>query len=98
MMERRSRGDMFGSEYEVGEMVAIPAHGYEYLCEIEKKYFEVQKLVGVEEGEKSMRKRKATLVGLKVDKKKNSQKMFRKCKNVTLCVASAMWIIYLHMV
>ena len=61
MMERRSRGDMFGSEYEVGDMVTIPTHRYEYLCEIEKKYFEVQKLVGVEEGE-----------GIKVHEKKKS--------------------------
>ena len=36
MMERRGRGDMFGSEYEEGEMVTIPTHRYEYLCEIEK--------------------------------------------------------------
>ena len=74
MMERRSRGDLFGREYEVGEMVTIPTHRYEYLCEIEKKYFEVQKVVGVEEGQgiQVHRKRKATLVGLKEGKKKNS--------------------------
>ena len=46
MMNRRGRGDMFGSEYEVGEMVTIPTNRYEYLCDIEKKYFEVQKVVG----------------------------------------------------
>ena len=46
MMKRRGRGDMFGSEYEVGEMVTITTNRYEYLCDIEKKYFEVQKVVG----------------------------------------------------
>ena len=51
MIERRGRGDMFGSDYEVREMVTIHKNRYEYLCEIEKKYFEVQKLVGVSEGE-----------------------------------------------
>ena len=51
MMERRGRGNMFGSEYEVGEMVTIPTHRYEYLCKIEKKYFEVQNVVGVGEGQ-----------------------------------------------
>ena len=50
MIERRG-SDMFESDYEVGDMVTIPKHRYDYLCEIEKKYFEVQKLVGVSEGE-----------------------------------------------
>ena len=52
--------------------MTIPTHRYEYLCEIEKKYFEVQQLVGVEEGEgvQAHEKKKATLVGLKVGKKK----------------------------
>ena len=42
--------DMFGSDYEVGDMVTIPKHRYDYLCEIKKKYFEVQKLVSEGEG------------------------------------------------
>ena len=42
---------MFGSEYKVGDMVTIPTHRYECLCEIEKKCLEVQKVVGVEDGQ-----------------------------------------------
>ena len=64
MMERRGSDDMFGSEYEVGEMVTIPIHRYEYLCKIEKKYFEVQKVVGVEEGQRiQVHEKKKTNIG-----------------------------------
>ena len=49
MCERRNRGDMFGQDTRY-KYVSISKERYDYLCSIEKKYYRVQKAVGMEPG------------------------------------------------
>ena len=50
MCERRNRGDMFGQDMKALKFVTISKQRFDYLCEIERKYYKVQKTVGVHPG------------------------------------------------
>ena len=50
MCERRNRGDMFGWDMKAFKFVTISKERFDYLCNIERKYYKVQKTVGVDPG------------------------------------------------